>query len=79
MADAKAQKRQKFEDVFPKLREELLTYLNQEGMPQDAVSWFQRVRPILICPLEYALTRIDTRVCAMYVHRTWITTSRAAS
>nr|B4YA15.1 RecName: Full=Farnesyl pyrophosphate synthase; Short=FPP synthase; Short=FPS; AltName: Full=(2E,6E)-farnesyl diphosphate synthase; AltName: Full=Dimethylallyltranstransferase; AltName: Full=Farnesyl diphosphate synthase; AltName: Full=Geranyltranstransferase [Ganoderma lucidum]ACB37020.1 farnesyl-diphosphate synthase [Ganoderma lucidum]ACB37021.1 farnesyl-diphosphate synthase [Ganoderma lucidum] len=42
MADAKAQKRQKFDNVFPKLREELLAYLNQEGMPQDAVSWFQR-------------------------------------
>ncbi|KAM5539156.1 hypothetical protein V8D89_007029 [Ganoderma adspersum] len=42
MADAKAQKRQKFDAVFPKLREELLAYLNQEGMPQDAVSWFQR-------------------------------------
>ncbi len=45
MADAKAQKRQKFEDAFSKLREELLDYLRQEGMPEDVVNWFQRVRP----------------------------------
>ena len=45
MADAKAQKRQKFEAVFPVLREELLGYLKQEGMPTDAVEWYQRVRP----------------------------------
>ena len=44
MADAKAQKRAKFEAVYPVLREELLAYLKQEGMPADAVSWFQRVR-----------------------------------
>nr|AEP25623.1 FPP synthase-like geranyl pyrophosphate synthase [Ganoderma lucidum]AEP25624.1 FPP synthase-like geranyl pyrophosphate synthase [Ganoderma lucidum] len=42
MADAKAQKRQKFEDVFSKLREELLDYLRQEGMPADVVAWFKR-------------------------------------
>ncbi|KAI0631905.1 farnesyl-diphosphate synthase [Trametes polyzona] len=42
MADAKALKRQKFEAVFAVLRDELLAYLNQEGMPQDAVDWFRR-------------------------------------
>ncbi|KAI0686545.1 farnesyl-diphosphate synthase [Earliella scabrosa] len=42
MADAKAQKRAKFEAVFPILREELLAYLKQEGMPSDAITWFQR-------------------------------------
>ncbi|KAI0357318.1 farnesyl-diphosphate synthase [Trametes cingulata] len=42
MADAKAQKRQKFESVFAVLRDELLAYLKQEGMPQDAVDWFRR-------------------------------------
>ncbi|KAI0808413.1 farnesyl-diphosphate synthase [Fomes fomentarius] len=42
MADTKAQKRAKFEAVYPVLREELLAYLKQEGMPQDAVAWFQR-------------------------------------
>ncbi|EIW53149.1 farnesyl-diphosphate synthase [Trametes versicolor FP-101664 SS1] len=42
MADAKAQKRQKFEDVFAVLRDELLAYLRQEGMPQDAVDWYRR-------------------------------------
>ncbi|TBU40071.1 farnesyl-diphosphate synthase [Dichomitus squalens] len=42
MADAKAQKRQKFESIFPILRDELLGYLEQEGMPEDAITWFQR-------------------------------------
>ncbi|KAI0757512.1 farnesyl-diphosphate synthase [Daedaleopsis nitida] len=42
MADAKAQKRAKFDAVYPILRDELLAYLKQEGMPEDAVSWFQR-------------------------------------
>ncbi|KAL1937289.1 hypothetical protein VTO73DRAFT_13853 [Trametes versicolor] len=42
MADAKAQKRQKFEDVFAVFRDELLAYLRQEGMPQDAVDWYRR-------------------------------------
>ena len=79
MADAKAQKRQKFDAVFPKLREELLAYLNQEGMPQDAVSWFQRVRPTPACPFDCSLTQIDARFHVVYVHRTSITTSQVGS
>ncbi|TBU37606.1 farnesyl-diphosphate synthase [Dichomitus squalens] len=42
MADAKAEKRQKLESVFPILRDELLGYLKQEGMSEDAITWFQR-------------------------------------
>ncbi|KAI0816067.1 farnesyl-diphosphate synthase [Trametes gibbosa] len=42
MADAKAQKRARFEAVFATLRDELLAYLRQEGMPQDAIDWFSR-------------------------------------
>ncbi|KAH9850535.1 farnesyl-diphosphate synthase [Lenzites betulinus] len=42
MADAKAQKRARFEGVFNTLRDELLAYLRQEGMPQDAVDWYRR-------------------------------------
>ncbi len=38
------QRRAKFEAVYPILREELLAHLKQEGMPADAVFWFQRVR-----------------------------------
>ena len=61
MADAKAQKRAKFDAVFPILREELLGYLKQEGMPTDAVDWFQRVR--LLAPLRLLFARL-TRRCA---------------
>ncbi|KAI0682172.1 isoprenoid synthase domain-containing protein, partial [Cerioporus squamosus] len=42
MTDAKAQKRQKFEAVYPILRDDLLAYLKQEGMPEDAISWYKR-------------------------------------
>ncbi|KAI8976330.1 farnesyl-diphosphate synthase [Trametes punicea] len=42
MADAKGQKRQQFESVYPILRDELLAYLKQENMPQDAIDWFRR-------------------------------------
>ncbi|RDX45501.1 farnesyl-diphosphate synthase [Polyporus arcularius HHB13444] len=42
MSDAKALKRQKFEAVYPILRDELLAYLKQEGMPEDAISWYKR-------------------------------------
>ena len=59
MADAKAQKRQKFEAVFPVLRDELLAYLKQEGMPTDAVDWFQRVR--LLSPLRLLFARLTRR------------------
>ncbi|KAH9896136.1 farnesyl-diphosphate synthase [Cubamyces lactineus] len=40
MADAS--KRQRFESVYTILRDELLAYLRQERMPQDAISWYQR-------------------------------------
>jgi farnesyl diphosphate synthase len=40
----KAARRQRFEDVFPVIAEELLGYVRGEGMPQDAVEWFEKVR-----------------------------------
>ncbi|GFZ49391.1 (2E,6E)-farnesyl diphosphate synthase [Saitozyma sp. JCM 24511] len=38
----KAARRKRFEDVFPVIAEELLGYVRGEGMPQDAVEWFER-------------------------------------
>ena len=58
MADAKAQKRQKFENVFPILREELLGYLKQENMPDDAISWYQRVRSKFSPPIWHVLISV---------------------
>lgn len=46
MVDAaakKAARRKRFEDVFPLLKGELLEYLDQNGMPQDARDWYDRV------------------------------------
>ncbi|OSX66617.1 hypothetical protein POSPLADRAFT_1043994 [Postia placenta MAD-698-R-SB12] len=41
-ADAKAQKRAKFEAVFPVLRDELLAHFAAEGMPEDAKKWYTK-------------------------------------
>ncbi|EPT02690.1 hypothetical protein FOMPIDRAFT_1015216 [Fomitopsis schrenkii] len=41
-ADAKAQKRQKFEAVFATLRDELLEHFAAQGMPEDAKQWYRR-------------------------------------
>lgn len=43
MADAKAQKRAKFEHVFTAIRDELVEYVRSQGMPKDALEWFSRV------------------------------------
>ncbi|KZT68300.1 farnesyl-diphosphate synthase [Daedalea quercina L-15889] len=40
--DAKAQKRQKFEAVYGKLRDELLEHFAAQGMPEDAKEWYRR-------------------------------------
>ncbi|OXG49290.1 farnesyl diphosphate synthase [Cryptococcus neoformans] len=42
-ADAKAARRARFEKVFDQIAEELLTYVKGEGMPKDAVEWYQKV------------------------------------
>ena len=43
-AAAKAARRKRFEDVFPLLKQELLAYLDECKMPQDARDWYDRVR-----------------------------------
>lgn len=48
-ADAKAQKRAKFEAVFPVLRDELLAHFAAEGMPEDAKKWYTKVGRLLVC------------------------------
>lgn len=47
-ADAKAQKRQKFEAVFATLRDELLEHFAAQGMPEDAKQWYRRVSNLLL-------------------------------
>lgn len=39
----KAAKRAKFEAVFTVIRNELVDYFKAQGMPKDAVDWFQNV------------------------------------
>ena len=46
-ADAKAQKKQKFEAVFATLRDELLEHFAAQGMPEDAQQWYRRVSGLL--------------------------------
>lgn len=47
-ADLKAVRRARFEKVFDQIAEELLTYVKGEGMPKDAVEWYQRVSSYLL-------------------------------
>jgi farnesyl diphosphate synthase len=44
----KAARRKRFEDVFPIIADELLAYVKGEGMPQDAVEWYEKVCPLHI-------------------------------
>lgn len=39
----KAARRKRFEDVFPIIADELLGYVKGEGMPKDAVDWYENV------------------------------------
>ncbi|KAF9244256.1 farnesyl-diphosphate synthase [Melanogaster broomeanus] len=40
--DIKQQRRKKFEDVFIRIRDELIEHMKGEKMPQEAVEWFHR-------------------------------------
>ncbi|KAF9232234.1 isoprenoid synthase domain-containing protein [Melanogaster broomeanus] len=40
--DIKQQRRKKFENVFIRIRDELIEHMKAEKMPQDAVEWFHR-------------------------------------
>ena len=54
----KAARRQKFLDVFPVIVGELTDYLKGEGMPGDAVEWFDKVRSWLC---YYLLVSFNSR------------------
>ena len=43
MADTKKARREKFENAFEKIRDELLNYQKGEGMPDEAVEWYRKV------------------------------------
>lgn len=38
-----ANRRERFLSIFPQIVEELTAYLKKEGMPKDAVEWYERV------------------------------------
>jgi hypothetical protein len=41
--DFDALKRQRFADVFPVIRDELVTYLGAQCTQQDVIDWFEKV------------------------------------
>ncbi len=43
MAHTKNARREKFENVFEKIRDELVIHLKGEGMPVEAVEWYHKV------------------------------------
>jgi hypothetical protein len=53
-SDDKAARRKRFEDVFPLIADELLGYIKGEGMPKDAVEWYEKVSCVLNAFLAYA-------------------------
>ena len=36
--------RQRFEDVFPRIRSELIDHFTAQGMPKEAIQWYTNVR-----------------------------------
>ena len=42
-AGKKAARRKRFEEVFPLLKQELLQYLDENRMPQEARDWYEKV------------------------------------
>ena len=46
----KQDRRQRFIDVFPGIRDELIEYLANENMPNDAQEWYRNVRLHAILP-----------------------------
>lgn len=44
MSNAKAARRARFEGVFTLIRDELITYCQNEGMPPEALEWYGKVR-----------------------------------
>jgi hypothetical protein len=43
MCDAKAARRARFLGVFPVIRDELIDHVKQQGFPESAAEWYQRV------------------------------------
>jgi hypothetical protein len=52
----KASRRQKFLDVFPVLREELVGYVKSTGSPEEVWGWFEKVSSLFLT-LEYQLMK----------------------
>lgn len=38
--------RQRFEDVFPHIRSELIDHITAQGMPNEAIQWYTNVRAV---------------------------------
>ena len=36
--------RQRLQDVFPRIRSELIDHITAQGMPKDAIQWYTNVR-----------------------------------
>lgn len=58
----KAARRKRFEDVFPIIAEELLGHIRGEGMPRDAVEWYEKVGQLpWLFPMRDQLARRGRR------------------
>ncbi len=94
-ANAKAQRRQRFEGAWKVIRDELVEHLASEGMPSDAIEWFGKVsahddalsfcqnREISECGglsyLHFAIVLLECRLNLSLLCRTSITMFPVAS
>lgn len=53
--DRKALQRQKFQDVFNVIRDELVAYVKAQGMPEDAAVWLSKVSFLFTMQISYSL------------------------
>ncbi len=44
MSTDKAARRARFEGAWKVIKQELVDYITGEGMPKDAIEWYERVR-----------------------------------
>ena len=56
----KAARRKRFEDMFPVIADELLGYVKGEGMPKDALDWYEKVS---FAQLSLSLSSLKRRCC----------------
>ena len=62
IAAAKIERRKRFEAIWPPVRDELVAYLEAQGMPGEARDWFKKVRAWQYIEMETDLVHLESRL-----------------